>query len=90
MATKITYVGGTPDITFEVPTDDGRFAVIVMEKGDTVEVPDDFAGRAPSGTPGEDDHDLGEGLLAQVANFVPAKAKAKTTVNAPNEEPTNA
>lgn len=37
--------------------------------GEVVEVPDDIAGRPPSGAPGEEKYDPGTGLLAQVGNF---------------------
>jgi hypothetical protein len=40
-----------------------------LEPGEVFEVDKELAGRAPSGTPGEDDYDLGEGLLAQIGNF---------------------
>lgn len=40
-----------------------------LEPGEVFEVDEALAGRAPSGTPGEDDYDLGEGLLAQIGNF---------------------
>lgn len=40
-----------------------------LEPGETFTVPAHLAGRAPSGTPGEDDWDPGEGLLGQTGNF---------------------
>lgn len=40
-----------------------------LEPGEVFEVDEQLAGRAPSGTPGEDGYDPGEGLLAQVGNY---------------------
>ena len=40
-----------------------------LEPGETFTGPAALAGRAPSGTPGEEDWDPGEGLLGQTSNF---------------------
>jgi len=40
-----------------------------LEPGEVFEVDAEIAGRAPSGTPGEDDWDPGIGLLAQIGNY---------------------
>lgn len=51
--------------------------------GDTVDVPDEIAGRAPSGVRGDEGFDPGSGLLAQSEKWVlvkAPKAKADDTV----------
>jgi hypothetical protein len=80
MATTIRYIGGAPEVTFEIPGRHGATPAAVRH-GETVEVPDDFAGTAPAGD------DPGSGLLAQPTNFVavaakPATAKAQEAPNA--------
>jgi hypothetical protein len=51
---------------------------LVVKQGETVELYPNLAGRAPSGDPGEDGYDPGEGLLAQVDTWRQAKsAKSK-------------
>ena len=70
MATKIVYVGPFP-AGAEI-ADTGHW----VTPGDTVEVDDGIAGRPPSGVPGEEHYDAGAGLLAQVANFIPAGSAA--------------
>jgi hypothetical protein len=52
--------------------------VACLEPGEVFEVDAKVAGRAPSGTPGEADYDLGEGLLAQVGNYELADAATST------------
>lgn len=46
---------------------------VFVKAGEDFEVPDDVAGRPPSGVEGEDGYDLGEGLLAQTSNFALVK-----------------
>jgi len=41
-----------------------------VERGHIIEVPADVAGRPPAGEHGDEDYDPGEGLLAQVDNWV--------------------
>lgn len=40
-----------------------------------VEVPDELAGRVPTGKPGDEDYDPGEGLLAQTDVWRPVGSK---------------
>lgn len=68
--------------------DEGE-GVACLEPGETFEVDAKLAGRAPSGTPGEDDYDPGEGLLAQVGNFeLVAKAPAAEDAGRTRKRPT--
>lgn len=46
-----------------------------VEFGGTVEVDAELAGRPPKGEPGDDDHDPGAGLLAQVDVWRAVKGK---------------
>jgi hypothetical protein len=48
-----------------------------LEPGEVFEIDADIAGRPPSGDPGSDDYDPGEGLLAQVGNYELADGPAK-------------
>lgn len=48
-----------------------------LTPGEVFEVDEKVAGRAPSGTPGADDYDPGEGLLAQVDNYELVTEKKK-------------
>jgi hypothetical protein len=60
-----------------------------LEPGEVFEVDKELAGRAPSGTPGEDGYDLGEGLLAQIGNFeLVAAPKKKAPPSKPAETAT--
>ncbi|MFQ6170368.1 hypothetical protein ACK8HX_02075 [Oryzobacter sp. R7] len=62
----------------------------VLEPGEVFEVDDTLAGRAPSTSvdedSGEEVHDLGSGLLAQVGNFEQAGAKDPLGPPVPTEE----
>lgn len=49
----------------------------VTDEYDDVEVPDELAGRPPSGDPEDDNYDPGEGLLAQVDAWGSAKGRRK-------------
>jgi hypothetical protein len=69
MATvHIRYVGPIDEIDLPLI---GRS----VKRGEVFEVDEQHAGHAPSGTPGEDDYDPGEGLLAQVGNYEAATVK---------------
>lgn len=52
----------------------GEHGTGCLEPGEVFEVDKAHAGRAPTGVPGEDGYDPGEGLLAQVGNYELAKA----------------
>lgn len=58
--------------------DDEGEGVACLEPGEEFEIDAKLAGRAPSGNPGDDEYDPGEGLLAQVGNYELVDAK-KTT-----------
>jgi hypothetical protein len=60
----------------EVEVDLGEL-VHVVARGDRLDVAAHLAGRAPSGEPGEDGFDPGEGLLAQPTNWLPAAETTK-------------
>lgn len=72
MATKtLLYIGGLgPGVQIET----GQW----LRPGEPLDVDEALAGYPPSGTPGEDDHDPGAGLLAQTGNFVEADMSAST------------
>lgn len=67
---KVTYVGPFPEVELY---DTGDW----VNQGETIDVRDSLAGRPPSGEPGTDDYDPGEGLLAQTANWQPVDGKPK-------------
>lgn len=72
MSTKtILYIGG---FAAGVGIETGQW----LAPGAPVDVDEDVAGHAPSGTPGDDDYDPGSGLLAQTGNFVEADMSAST------------
>jgi hypothetical protein len=71
---KLTYIG---------PHDEVEIADVgVVRRGQSIDVPDDLAGRPPvqldDGDDG-DEIDLGEGLLAQPDNWIPAGGLAVLT-----------
>lgn len=61
----------------------GEHGTGCLEPDEIFEVDAKLAGRPPKGTPGDEDYDPGEGLLAQVGNYQLAKApKAATSKEA--------
>lgn len=75
MATKqIRYIGFSAQ---GVEVGEGDWYGLFLP-GEPVDVPEEIAGRAPSGTLGDDDYDPGEGLLAQTGNFVEGAVAAST------------
>lgn len=56
---------------------------IVILAGETVEVDAAAAGRSPTGEPGDEDYDPGEGLLAQPVNWAPGPTPEPTPARAP-------
>lgn len=65
----IQYVGSFDEV--EV------FGLGAIKRGDSVECPDDLAGKPPRGDVGDKGYDAGEGLLAQPENWKPAKSATK-------------
>jgi hypothetical protein len=59
---QVVFLGGSPEVYV-------ADAGVTAKRGVPVSVPDDVAGRAPSGTPGEEGYDPGSGLLAQTDNW---------------------
>lgn len=81
MATKhVVYIGPFAD-GVEI-ADTGQWAT----PGESVEVPDEVAGRPPKGKPDSDGYDPGEGLLAQTSSW--ARPGTKAAKEAPSEETT--
>lgn len=83
---KLQYVGPFDEV--EVPA-----LGIAVKRDEAIDVDDAIAGRAPKGEPTLDgkpnpDHDPGEGLLAQIANWRPAgaRANARGSAEANDEE----
>jgi hypothetical protein len=56
---RVTYVGFANEVELEVPRG-SAVETVVVRRGESVELPDGYAGRVPSET------DPGDGLLAQV------------------------
>jgi hypothetical protein len=56
----------------------GEHGVGCLEPGEVFAVDSKHAGRPPSGEPGTEDYDPGEGLLAQVSNYELADGSAPT------------
>lgn len=81
MATKIP-------VEYTGPFDEVEIATtgLVVKRGETVELYPALAGRAPSGEPGAEGYDPGEGLLAQVDTWRAVKAKAKQSTPDTAEE----
>lgn len=82
MAT-VKYIG--PSAAVEI-ADTGQW----VERGETVEVSSELAGRTPSGKPEDEDYDPGEGLLAQTGNWAKPTTKAAKAVATPKESTTDA
>lgn len=63
-----------------------------VKRGDSIEVPAELAGRAPSGDPTDDTFDPGGGLLAQVDNWqlVEAPKTKKATAGGATDTPADA
>ncbi|HEY6013471.1 MAG TPA: hypothetical protein VIU37_05680 [Candidatus Limnocylindrales bacterium] len=66
-----------PTLLYKGPIDEVFLVGVgVLKNGDTFDVPDAVAGRAPAAATDEAPADLGEGLLAQSDNYELAPAKA--------------
>jgi hypothetical protein len=95
MATKIRLRRGQPDQTYPIGVDPIRDPdtgeVLPITAGTVLLVADELAGEPPSGTRGEDDWDLGHGLLAQHEKWekAPKSAKAANAVDDTSTESTD-
>jgi hypothetical protein len=69
---KVTYLG--PHDVIEIPALNWQS----VQRNHSIDVPDELAGREPSGEPGDDGYDPGEGLLAQSESWRVKKTPVKS------------